>query len=99
MAKSERTDNRAEYERLAQAFLTMCSLEHSHVTPILDVESLDREDDDHVLMNAIEEHLRLVWQAVDWFQPEAMKLYVEMRVLIDEQTAERERHKLTPTEE
>ncbi len=43
-----------------------------------------------LLMSAIDRHLFLTFESVNWYTPEAMKLYVEMRLLADEQKVRRE---------
>ncbi len=78
---------RADYEALAKALLTMIDLETEHVQPRLDVPCHTREGQDHVLTHAIEKHLFLAFENVNWYSPEAMALYVEMRLLADEQRA------------
>ncbi len=74
---------RADYERLAESFLRMYELEAERVTPRLDVESLTEDESDHVLWNAINTHLRMTFNMIDWVTPDGMRLYVEMRLLAD----------------
>lgn len=76
---------RADYKSLAASLLTMIDLDMEHVKPLLDVKSEYTEGEDHVLMGAIDRHLYLAFMNVDWFKSEAIRLYVEMRLLADEQ--------------
>jgi hypothetical protein len=85
---------RSDYERLAQSLITMMNLEHERVHPTLDVDLScmvfeAEEGDKHLLMNALQRHILLTFENVEWYSPEAMKLYVEMRLLADEQSAQR----------
>ncbi len=86
---------RVEYGRLAESLLTMIQLEIQQIDPLLDVKPEDLiygsdDDDKHVLHLAIDKHLRLVCGAVDWYDPEALRgLYVELRLLADQQALER----------
>jgi hypothetical protein len=77
---------RADYETLAASFLAMIDLDMNHVNPHLDVKSQYTKDEDHVLMTAVDRHIQLAFHNVDWYAAEAMRLYVEMRLLADEQT-------------
>jgi hypothetical protein len=85
---------RSDYERLAQSLITMMTLEHERVHPTLDVDLsgtvfAPEEGDKHLLMDALQRHILLAFESVEWYSPEAMKLYVEMRLLADEQSAQR----------
>jgi hypothetical protein len=80
---------RADYETLAASFLTMIDLDMNHVQTRLDVKSQYTQDEDHVLMTAIDRHIQLAFHNVDWYSAEPMHLYVEMRLLADEQTRRR----------
>ena len=76
---------RADYETLAASFLAMIDLDMNHAVPHLDVKSEYTKNEDHVLMNAVDRHTQLTFHNVDWYAAEAMRLYVEMRLLADEQ--------------
>jgi hypothetical protein len=76
---------RADYETLAACVLTMIDLDMNHVQTRLDVKSQYTQDEDHVLMTALDRHIQLAFHNVDWYGVEAMRLYVEMRLLADEQ--------------
>jgi hypothetical protein len=84
---------RNDYECLAQALLTMHKLETERVYQNLDVDVSDKafeeEGDRYLLSLAMDRHLLLAFETVYWYTPEGMKLYVEMRLLADEQRAER----------
>jgi hypothetical protein len=85
---------RDDYEWLAQALLTMHKLETERVHQTLDVDLLGgafepEKADKYLLSNAIDRHIALACESVYWYTPEAMKLYVEMRLLADEQIAQR----------
>ncbi len=76
---------RADYERLADCFRTMFELEANRVTPRLDAERLTEDESGHVLWQAMDEHLRLTFNLVDWYSEAGLRLYVEMRLLADHQ--------------
>ncbi len=81
---------RAHYEQLAAAMLAMIELETGQVNPLLDIESEELEEPaHHLLINAIDGHLRLACDSVDWYRADSLKLYVEIRLLADQQAAER----------
>lgn len=80
---------RADYETLAASFLAMIDLDMNHVNSHLDVKSEYTQDEDHVLMTAIDRHIQLAFHNVDWYSVEPMRLYVEMRLLADEQARRR----------
>lgn len=87
---------RGEYKRLAEVLLTMIDLETEHLPSLLDADlsggSIHTEEgDEHLLMHALERHLFLAFESVDWYAPEAMRLYVELRLLADEQSAQRQK--------
>ncbi len=87
-------ERRRDYELLAQALFTMYKLEAQRVDPRLDADLSggtihEEEGDEHLLSNTIYRHLFLTFESVEWYTPEAMKLYVEMRLLADEQIAQR----------
>ena len=100
---------RADYERLAEALLLMTDLEIERAGPRLDITQ-DRAArpafvEPRVLTRALDAHLLATFHAVDWYSPEALRgLYVEMRLLSDEQharrqagtTAEREQNEHSP---
>jgi predicted patatin/cPLA2 family phospholipase len=84
---------RGDYEWLAQALINMHKLESERVHQTLDVDLSDKafeeEGDKYLLSLAMDRHLLLAFESVYWYSPEAMRLYVEMRLLADEQRAER----------
>lgn len=80
---------REDYERLAQALFTMLELDSARQPSRLDVESPDAEDDDHALWRATQTHLDILFRQIDFYEPGGMRLYVEMRLLLDAQLAER----------
>ncbi len=80
---------RAHYEQLAAAMLAMIELETGQLKPLLDVEPERPEEPAHLLINAIDGHLRLACDSVDWYRADSLKLYVEIRLLADQQAAER----------
>jgi len=85
---------RADYERLAEALLLMTDLETERVGSRLDADLSggtihQAESDNHLLANALNRHLFLTFESIDWYSREAMRLYVEMRLLADEQSARR----------
>jgi hypothetical protein len=80
---------RDDYTRLAESLLTRIELQIKYVRPRLDADISggtihEEEGDVNLLANAIDRHLFLAFESVDWYTPEAMKLYVEMRLLADE---------------
>ncbi len=86
---------RADYERLAEALLLMTDLETERVGGRLDIVQQQASVPDYVepniLIHALDEHLLATFHAVDWYSPEALRgLYVEMRLLADEQHARRQ---------
>ncbi len=91
--RSNVEERRCDYEWLAQALLTMHKLETERVHQTLDVDLTDKafeaEGDRYLLSLAMDRHLLLAFESVYWYTPEAMKLYVEMRLLADEQSAQR----------
>ena len=86
------TDNskRADYKSIASALLLLIREETERVPSALDVESI-QEGEDHILIQAINKHLSLVFEAVDFYTPEGMQIYVSMRELIEEQKARQKR--------
>lgn len=88
---------RADYERIARAMLLMIEMDSNRQSPTLDIES-NHEGKDHVLIHAIHEHLFFVYEAIDFYAPDGMELYVEMRLLADRQRARRERENKESTE-
>jgi len=90
---------RADYGRLAEALLLMTDLETERVGPRLDITQDQAARpacvEPRVLIQALDEHLLATFHAVDWYSTEALRgLYVEMRLLADEQS--RQRHQEYP---
>lgn len=79
---------REDYERLHAALETLFDLESERVPGLLDLDPL-WESDDNLLSRAIDRHLHILFDSVDFFTPEGMRLYVEMRLLLDAQKAQR----------
>ena len=90
---SDVEERRGDYEWLAQSLLTMHTLETERVHQTLDVDVSDKafeeEGDRYLLSFAMDRHLLLAFESVYWYTPEAMRLYVEMRLLADKQIAQR----------
>ena len=78
------------HKSIASALLLLIREEIERVPPALDVESI-QEGEDHILIQAINKHLSLVFEAVDFYTPEGMQIYVSMRELIEEQKARQKR--------
>ena len=76
---------RTDYERLAQSFLTMCELDGDRHPDLLDFESQYDEAFDHILLNAMNEHMKRLCFEFDWFTAQGMQLYVELRLALDQQ--------------
>ncbi len=81
---------RSDYEQIARAMLLMIEMDSNRLPQTLDIES-NHEGKDHVLIHAIHEHLFFVYEAIDFYAPDGMEMYVEMRLLADRQRARRER--------
>jgi len=79
-----------DYRQIADAMLTMIRMDSERAPASLDVES-NHDGKSHVLIEAIHEHLFLVFEAIDFYSPDAAEMYVEMRLLADRQRARRER--------
>ena len=79
-----------DYRQIADAMLTMIRMDSERAPASLDVES-NHDGKSHVLIEAIHEHLFLVFEAIDFYAPDAAEMYVEMRLLADRQRAKRER--------
>jgi len=89
---SDVEERRRDYEYLAQSILSMKKLETERLHQTLDVDLSSRpfvpeECDKYLFAKAMDRHLFLVFESVEWYSPEAMKLYIEMRLLADEQSA------------
>ncbi len=98
---------RADYERLAEAFVHMVTLEMERVgAGLLDIEGPDVNVNNAHLVKALHEHLYALHIHVDWFDPRTLrKFYVEMRLWGDQmqheieasarkRQAEEEHHKM-----
>ncbi|MDQ3684684.1 MAG: hypothetical protein M3430_03675, partial [Acidobacteriota bacterium] len=70
---------RADYERLAEAFVHMVTLEMERVgAGLLDIEGPDVNVNNAHLVKALHEHLYALHIHVDWFDPRTLrKFYVE----------------------
>lgn len=89
--------NRADYEQIARAMLMMIELDSNRLPQTLDIDS-NHEGKSHVLIHAIHEHLFFAYEAIDFFAPDGMEMYVEMRLLADRQRARREQEHKEYTE-
>jgi hypothetical protein len=83
----EAEEKRATYENIATSLLILIEADMNHVPGALDIDlrGQDVDDNPHLLMNAISEHIFYAYRDIDWFSPEGMRLYVEMRLLADQQ--------------
>jgi hypothetical protein len=71
---------RADYERLAECLVVMTRLSNARVDDLLDLEGWEEGSEDH-LINAIDGHLKALWQNLDWYDARTLrKFYAEMRL-------------------
>jgi hypothetical protein len=81
---------RADYERLAECLFFMTRLSNKFVNDLLDLEGWE-EGSEHHLSNAIDGHLKALWQSLDWYDARTLrKFYAEMRLHADQLLLEME---------
>jgi len=84
---------RADYEKLADCLLHMGTLESSRCPSLLDIEGPLEIHGPH-LVHGINSHLAALFYALDWYDERTLrKFYVEMRLHLDQHSAQLEREK------
>lgn len=86
---------RANYDRLAEAFSLLASLECQTVDFDMEVPDLEGEFP-MPLVTSMANHIRLVFDQLDWLDPQTIRrFYTEMRLWADQKQWEQNHSRLT----